>query len=512
MIVWWLVLLSILTYVAIRKSVAQITRTPVWLLWLVMMAPVVLWLVWVALFKNTVPIPPFLLLGTFLVCPLIYLGLIQMGRRSPNASEKSASSVSSTSSMSSMEPSKPSITSDSSSSETSKRPLDREDEDLLKRCFPWSVYYLKGIELRAQALICTGHLRTSSDVAYQTISENVRQNFGQRFLVIFQQGLNGKPFFALVPNPQANVGQTTSGKASTLFPLLISFLLLVATIVTTTVAGAMLASQDLETLLPLTWESLSPGVPYCVSLVAILLVYHGSQYLISKRHGLKTSLPYFIPVPPLVLGFPFGTFGAFLQMRSPMPNRKVLFDMGFVGSMAGIVLTIPLLLWGLGHSEVIPSTEQSSLFNIQSFDPKSSFLIAILGKLAIHDLGLSQALNLHPVAIAACLGLLIATINLMPVGQLNGGKIVHAMFGQRTGAIIGQLARLIVLLLAYIHRDQREFWILAILFFFMPSVDEPALNDVSELDNQRDLWGIVALTLLTLIILPAPPLLTQFFF
>ncbi|NEP55001.1 MAG: site-2 protease family protein, partial [Moorea sp. SIO3C2] len=89
---------------------------------------------------------------------------------------------------------------------------------------------------------------------------------------------------------------------------------------------------------------------------------------------------------------------------------------------------------------------------------------------------------------------------------------VHAMFGQRTGAIIGQVARLIVLLLAYIHRDQREFWILAILFFFMPSVDEPALNDVSELDNQRDLWGIVALTLLTIIVLPAPPLLTQFLF
>ena len=109
----------------------------------------------------------------------------------------------------------------------------------------------------------------------------------------------------------------------------------------------MLASQDMETLLPLTWDSIMPGIPYCLALVAILLVYHGGQYLISKRHGLKASLPYFIPVPPLVLGFPFGTFGAFLQMRSPMPNRKVLFDMGFVGSMAGIVMAIPSLAVGL---------------------------------------------------------------------------------------------------------------------------------------------------------------------
>ena len=219
MIVWWLILLSILTYVAIRKSVAQITRTPVWLLWLVMMSPVLLWLVWVALFKNAVPIPMSLLLGAFLVCPLIYLVLIQMGRRSPNTSEASSLPVSSTS-PTSMDPSSESSMSDSGANASPKRALGKEDEDLLKRCFPWSVYYLKGIEHRAQALICTGHLRASSDVAYQTISDNVRQNFGQRFLVIFQQGLNGKPFFALVPNPQANM--TAAKHVKTLYPVILS--------------------------------------------------------------------------------------------------------------------------------------------------------------------------------------------------------------------------------------------------------------------------------------------------
>ena len=379
MIVWWLILLSVLTYVAIRKSVAQITRTPVWLLWLVMMTPVLLWLVWVALFKNAVPIPMSLLLGAFLVCPLIYIVLIQMGRRSPNTSEASSLPVSSTS-PTSMDPSSESSMSDSGANASPKRALGKEDEDLLKRCFPWSVYYLKGIEHRAQALICTGHLRASSDVAYQTISDNIRQNFGQRFLVIFQQGLNGKPFFALVPNPQANM--TAAKHVKTLYPVIISIVLLIATILTTTVSGAMLASQDMETFLPLTWDNILSGIPYCLALVAILLVYHGGQYLISKRHGLKASLPYFIPVPPLVLGFPFGTFGAFLQMRSPMPNRKVLFDMGFVGSIAGIVMAMPFLLWGLGNSEVISATDESGLFNIQSFDPKASFLIALLGKIS----------------------------------------------------------------------------------------------------------------------------------
>lgn len=505
MIVWWLILLSILTYVAIRKSVSEITRTPVWLLWVVMMTPIFFWLTWIAILGNAVPIPMLLLLVIFLICPIIYLALIQMGRRSPNPTESSSTELSMASSK---QPAESSLA-DLSTPAKVPRAIDRDDEDLLKRCFPWSVYYLKGIEHRAQALICTGHLRTSSDVAYQTISDNVRHNFGQRFLVIFQQGINGKPFFALVPNPQAN---PTQKRSQTLYPTLVASILLVASIVTTVLAGVMLSNNGGESPLDLTSMSLASGIPYCLALMGILLVYHGGQYLTAKYYKLKTSLPFFIPVPPLVLGFPFGTFGAFLQMRSPMPNRKVLFDMGFVGSVAGILVSLPILGWGLSQSVPVSITEESSLFNIQSFDPKASLLIALLAKLTISGVTMEQAIDLHPVAIAACLGLLIATINLMPVGQLNGGKIVHAMFGQRTGAIIGQGTRLLVLLLAYIHRDQREFWILAILFFFMPSVDEPALNDVSELDNQRDLWGVFALALLMSIILPAPPALTQFLF
>ena len=119
------------------------------------------------------------------------------------------------------------------------------------------------------------------------------------------------------------------------------------------------------------------------------------------------------------------------------------------------------------------------------------------------------ALMLHPVAVAGCLGLVITALNLMPVGQLDGGHIVHAMFGQRRGAAIGQIARLLLLGLVFV---QQEFMLWAILLFFMPVVDEPALNDVSELDNGRDLLGLLALALLVVIILPAPHAITQFLF
>ena len=95
----------------------------------------------------------------------------------------------------------------------------------------------------------------------------------------------------------------------------------------------------------------------------------------------------------------------------------------------------------------------------------------------------------------------MTALNLIPVGQLDGGHIVHAMYGQRNGAIIGQVCRFLVLGLTLVHS---ELLIWAVLLFFIPAIDEPALNDVSELDEKRDLWGLFALTILVLIVLPTP--------
>jgi len=113
---------------------------------------------------------------------------------------------------------------------------------------------------------------------------------------------------------------------------------------------------------------------------------------------------------------------------------------------------------------------------------------------------------LHPVAIAGYLGLIVTAFNLIPVGQLDGGHIVHAMFGQRASMAIGQFARLCMLLLSFLEPGLL-LW--AIILFLMPLNDEPALNDVSELDDWRDFVGLVAIGLLLIILLPAPRILVQ---
>jgi membrane-associated protease RseP (regulator of RpoE activity) len=218
---------------------------------------------------------------------------------------------------------------------------------------------------------------------------------------------------------------------------------------------------------------------------------------------MQTTLPYFIPVP-----FFLGTLGAFIQMRSPVPHRKALFDVGIAGPLAGLIITLPLLWWGLRHSQVVPLSEASNLLNFASLNPRFSLLLTLISKLVLGDrFTAGMVINLHPVAIAGYIGLIITAFNLMPLGQLDGGHMVHAMFGQKKAVAIGQVTRLLVLLLALLQPDLL-FW--AVLLFFMPVSDQPALNDVSELDNWRDTAGLIALGFLLMTIVPVPKVITHF--
>lgn len=248
------------------------------------------------------------------------------------------------------------------------------------------------------------------------------------------------------------------------------------------------------------------GLPYALALLAILGCHEMGHYLTARRYRMEATLPYFIPIP-----FFLGTFGAFIQLRSPVPHRRALFDVGIAGPLAGLVVTVPLLLWGLAQSTVVPMPDSgSSLLSFEAINPTASVLLALMIKLTLGgQVGLEQAVHLHPVAIAGCLGLVVTALNLMPVGQLDGGHIVHAMYGQRTGALIGQVARFLVLALAFVHP---ELLVWAILLFLIPAVDQPALNDISELDSRRDLLGLVALALLVLIVLPLPGPLARLLF
>ncbi|MBW4693895.1 MAG: site-2 protease family protein [Lyngbya sp. HA4199-MV5] len=485
-----LFLLGLITYFIVQR-VANVTRSPVWLLWLVAMAPAIVSSGWVLAKGKPMPSETILILSA--VCLLVYWFLIQRNRISPPP-------VNSTAAEGQEPPAE--VPKESVNLPATPRPIDKAEETSLQNCFPWSVYYLQNVEYRPQAVICRGQLRSKPEVAYQTIQENVAEAFGDRFYLVFQEGTNQKPFFVLVPNPQAQAAADAAvpgvkPRKEVVSRPLLAIGLFIATFFTTTLAWLDLEKKAVQ----LSPTTLATGLPYALALMTILGIHELGHYLTARRYKIKATLPYFIPVIPIPL-FPFGTFGAFIQIRSPIPNRRALFDVGIAGPIAGFVVALPLLLWGLAHSEVVRLPEKFEVFNFQALDPSFSILLALLSKLALGNaLTDGFGVHLHPVAVAGVLGLVVTAFNLMPVGQLDGGHIVHAMFGQRVGAAIGQVSRLLLLTLSLV---QPHLLVWAILLFLMPATDEPALNDVTELDDRRDLWGILALGLLVLIILPMP--------
>ncbi|MDY6781384.1 MAG: site-2 protease family protein [Cyanobacteriota bacterium] len=484
-----LIVLGVMTYLIVKRGVAHLTRTPVWILWLVLMTPALIWMAWGLFVGTETPIPLILMFGPFAICPFLYLWLIQKGKRElPTDDQKSTPTAELTSTVQTPKPKAPKL-----------RPITEEEEKLLRNCFPWGTYYLQNLDYHPQAILCRGKLRSNPEVAYATIRENIEQKFGDRFLVVFQEGLPNQPFFALVPNPRAK-NKNRDVKEPLNRPGL-ALALLFVTLFTTTVVGAEMTGLSVEQ-----WQSnpnlLRQGLPYSLGLLAILGLHELSHYFAAVRYKIRTTLPYFIPMPFLP-----GTLGAFIQMRSPVPNRKALFDVAIAGPLGGFILTVPLLVWGLSLSETVPLSDESGLFNFESLDPRFSFLMAVSSKIALgSQLSSNVGIHLHPLAIAGYLGLIVTALNLMPVGQLDGGHIVHAMFGQRKAVAIGYIARLLVLLLGFM---QQNFLIWALFLFFIPVADEPALNDITELDDGRDFLGLLAIALLVIVLVPVPGTVAQ---
>ncbi len=203
-----------------------------------------------------------------------------------------------------------------------------------------------------------------------------------------------------------------------------------------------------------------------------------------------------------------------LSRCGPTPDRKALFDTAISGPIGGFLVTLPLLFWGLTQSETIDEAtamslreNSNSLEFFTTLNPRFSLLLSVLAKIALgSQLHSGIYLNLHPVAIAGLIGLLVTAFNLIPVGQLDGGQIIHGMLGQNQGILVGQITRLLMFILAIVQPPliQPIFLIWAIILLLIPITCNPALNDVTELDNKRDFLGLLSLLLLLLILLPLP--------
>ena len=270
-----------------------------------------------------------------------------------------------------------------------------------------------------------------------------------------------------------------------------NIILFLLTVLSTIVAGSQAFFAFNPFVEP---RRLLEGVPFAFTLLAILGTHEFGHYFTARAYGASVSLPYFIPAPPPLL---FGTLGAIIRMRSPARDRNSLFDIAAAGPLAGLVVALPALWIGLGWSKVAAVPSGGSV----SFG--DSLLLRFMTWLAFGPLPPGHDVFVHPVALAGWVGLFVTALNLIPVGQLDGGRIAYALFGARHRQI--SIATFLGLLALGAVTGAGNWFVWAfLLLFVMGFHHQPPLDDLSPLSPGRYAVGVLCLLLLILLIPPVP--------
>jgi membrane-associated protease RseP (regulator of RpoE activity) len=312
---------------------------------------------------------------------------------------------------------------------------------------------------------------------------------------------------------------------------LVNLALFLATSATTMIAGAWQYPASFETPASAV-QLLLAGVPFAASLIGILLCHEMGHYLTARRYRVDSTLPFFIPAP---IGI--GTFGAVIRMRSAMPNLRATLDIGIAGPIAGLAVAIPLYAWGLAHSEIRAVGDvaaglssvgspfailrglhrladsygsfgeairhRAELLGSGSFEIMGDSLITwLVQKWVVGPIPVGHDLFAHPVASAAWFGLLVTTLNLFPIGQLDGGHAIYALFGRRGAHLASRLVSAALFAAGFFFSWNWFIW-WALTRFVVGLRHPPALQEEPLAPGRRAL-AIAALVLFAATFIPVP--------
>jgi membrane-associated protease RseP (regulator of RpoE activity) len=256
----------------------------------------------------------------------------------------------------------------------------------------------------------------------------------------------------------------------------INVILFVITVATTIYAGYIFGGG-----------SIVDGIAFSVAIMAIIGTHETAHYFAAKKYGVEATLPYFIPAPTLI-----GTFGAVINVKSPIPSRNALFDLGASGPLAGIIVTIPVLFIGIFISSVVPMKAGSIVFT-------PPLLMSIIGYFAAPSVPDGYMLQIHAVAFAGWVGVVVTMLNLMPVAFLDGGHISRSIFNQKIHKIMSFFGIVITMVLGWIPMA----FLMAIIMI-MTKQHPGALNNVSKLSKSRKILSVVLIFIFILCLAPVP--------
>ena len=284
--------------------------------------------------------------------------------------------------------------------------------------------------------------------------------------------------------------------------------LFILTFVTTTIAGAEWLSGSTG---PYEFSFLMKGLPYSISIMFIISFHEFGHYFAAKYHKVKSTLPYYIPFPPIPMFLNFGTMGAVIKTKSPIYTKKAMFDIGVAGPIAGFVATLIVLIYGFTH---IPGVDFLLAIHPNYFSPEygaqgiqlyfgNTLLFSFFKLIFVHSgqffPPMSEIYH-YPYLCVGWFGMFITAMNMIPVGQLDGGHISYTIFGEGNHFKIAVVSFALLMVLGLLGLVESTFdinlgigwvgWLLwALLLYFVIKLRHPQIPDTTELDLKRKIIG-----------------------
>ena len=384
----------------------------------------------------------------------------------------------------------PSLTTEFNDSSDNKNisdliPIPDEDLQLIKGIFSIDTFFATETISYQEGAIFRGNLRGETEESYQKLSEKLKDSFGEKYRLFLVEGSEGKPVVIILPS-------SDDPQPTTLVQKNLALVLLVGTVFTTLEAASILLGFDLFN----NWGRYIETLPIGLALWGIFIFHEVGHRVAAKRYDIKMSVPFFLPT------WQIGSFGAITRFESLIPTRNALFDVALAGPACGGILSFILLIIGLVLSH------DGSLFQVPTQFFQGSILVGSLAKVVLGEQLQNAIVDVHPLTVVGWLGLVVTALNLMPAGQLDGGRIIQAIYGRKT-ARRATIITLVILGIVTIFSPANPiplYWAVVILFL-QRDLERPSLNELTEPDDTRAGWGLLALFLMLGTLIPLSPAL-----
>ena len=359
-------------------------------------------------------------------------------------------------------------------------PIPAEDLALVEGVFGIDTFFRTETIPYQQGAIFKGNLRGDPQVTQLKLAQLLEDRLGDRYRLFLIEGPENRPVVVVLPSSNDPQPTTTAQKV-------LVVVMGIATLATSLEASGILMGFDfLEQP-----QRIGDVLPVTLGIWAVLIAHEIGHWVKAQQNEVKLSPPFFLPT------WQIGSFGGLTRFESLIPNRTVLFDVAFAGPAAGGVLSLVMLRLGLVLSH------PGSYFQLPTEFFQGSVLVGTLGRVVLGSTLQEAVVDVHPLLVIGWLGLVITAINLLPAGQLDGGRVVQAIYGRK---IAGRatVITLIVLAIASLVNPLALYWAVLILFL-QRNLERPSLNELTDPDDARAALGLLALFLTLATLLPLTP-------